>query len=170
MLLLLSLHSSLSFRRIRVVKGHLHFLMSTTVWCIWWKNLNLLRLCDVFKGTTDSRVEICFCTRVEIFLGGRGASLVAQMVKHLSAMQETQVRSLGWEDPLEKEMAAHSSILVWKIPWMAEPDRLLSMGSKRIGHYWATSLHFTTVWHHKEQARATGHRREKSWINREFKI
>ena len=46
-----------------------------------------------------------------------GASLVAQMVKRLSAMQETQVRSLGWEDPLEKEMAAHSSILAWKIPW-----------------------------------------------------
>ena len=45
------------------------------------------------------------------------ASLVAQMVKHLSAMQETRVRSLGWEDPLEKEMTAHSSILAWKIPW-----------------------------------------------------
>ena len=45
------------------------------------------------------------------------ASLVAQMVKHLSAMPETQVQSLGWEDPLEKEMAAHSSILAWKIPW-----------------------------------------------------
>ena len=62
------------------------------------------------------------------------ASLVAQMVKHLSAMQETQVRSLGWEDPLEKEMANHSSILAWKIPRMAEPGRLLSMGSQRVGH------------------------------------
>ena len=56
------------------------------------------------------------------------------MVKHLSAMQETQVRSLGWEDPLEKEMAAHSSILAWKIPWMVEPGRLLPMGSQRVGH------------------------------------
>ena len=56
------------------------------------------------------------------------ASLVAQTVKCLSAMQETQVRSLGWEDPLEKEMAAHSSTLAWKIPWMEEPDRLQSMG------------------------------------------
>ena len=56
------------------------------------------------------------------------ASLVAQTVKHLSAMQETQVRSLGWEDPLEKEIAAHSSILAWKIPWKVEPGRLLSMG------------------------------------------
>ena len=56
------------------------------------------------------------------------------MVKHLSAMQETQVRSLGWEDPLEKEMAAHSSTLAQKIPWTAEPGRLLSMGSQRVGH------------------------------------
>ena len=62
------------------------------------------------------------------------ASLVAQTVKCLSAMQETQVRSLGWEDPLEKEMTAHSSILAWKIPWMAEPGRPLSMGSQRIRH------------------------------------
>ena len=51
------------------------------------------------------------------------------MVKCLSAMQETQVQSLGWEDPLEKEMAAHSSTLAWKIPWVEEPGRLQSMGS-----------------------------------------
>ena len=50
------------------------------------------------------------------------------MVKRLSTMQETRVRSLGWEDALEKEMAAHSSILAWKIPWTAEPGGLLSMG------------------------------------------
>ena len=56
------------------------------------------------------------------------------MVKRLSAMQKTQVHSLGWEDPLEKEMAAHSSILAWKIPWITEPGRLLSMGSQRLGH------------------------------------
>ena len=59
---------------------------------------------------------------------------MAQTVKRLSAMQETQVRSLGWEDPLEKEMAAHSSILAWKIPWTVEPGRLPSMGSQRVGH------------------------------------
>ena len=59
---------------------------------------------------------------------------MAQTVKHLYAMQETWVRSLGWEDTLEKEMAAHSSILAWKIQWTAEPDRLLSMGSQRVGH------------------------------------
>ena len=52
------------------------------------------------------------------------ASLVAQMVKHLPTVQETQVRSLGWEDPLEKEMSSHSSILAWKILWTEEPGRL----------------------------------------------
>ena len=62
------------------------------------------------------------------------ASLVPQWLKHLPAMQETQVRSLGWEDPLEKEMAAHSSILAWRIPRMEEPGGLQSMGSQRVGH------------------------------------
>ena len=65
---------------------------------------------------------------------------MAQTVKCLSAMQETRVRSLGWEDPLEKEMAAHSSILAWKLSWTEEPGRLLSTGSQRVGHDWATSL------------------------------
>ena len=59
-------------------------------------------------------------------------SLVAQMVKHLSAMQETRVQSLGWEDPLEEEMATHSSILAWKIPWTEEPDRLQSTVPQRV--------------------------------------
>ena len=59
---------------------------------------------------------------------------MAQTVKHLTVMQETRVQSLGWEDPLEKEMAAHSSILAWKILWMAEPGRLPSTGSQRDGH------------------------------------
>ena len=62
------------------------------------------------------------------------ASLAAQTVKRLSAMQVTWVQSLGWEDPLEKEMAAHSSLLAWKIPWTAEHCRLPSMGSQRVGH------------------------------------
>ena len=56
------------------------------------------------------------------------ASLVAQMVKNLSAVQETWVQSLGWEDPLEKEMATHSRIRAWRIPQTEEPDRLQSMG------------------------------------------
>ena len=61
-------------------------------------------------------------------------SLVAQTVKRLPTMQETRVQSLGWEDPLEKEMATPSSILAWKIPWMEEPGWLLSMGLRRVGH------------------------------------
>ena len=60
-------------------------------------------------------------------------SLVAQMVKRLPAVWETRVHSLGWEDPLEKEMAIHSSTLAWKIPW-TEPGGLQSMGSQRVGH------------------------------------
>ena len=61
-------------------------------------------------------------------------SLVAQRIKRLPAMQQTRVRSLGWEDPLEKEMATHSSILAWRIPWTEEPGGLQSMRSQRVGH------------------------------------
>ena len=61
-------------------------------------------------------------------------SLVAQMVKNLPAMLETRVQSLGQENPLEKELATHSSILAWRIPWTEEPGRLQFMGSQRVGH------------------------------------
>ena len=66
------------------------------------------------------------CTRL--------TSLVAQMVKHLATMWETWVQTLGWKDPLEKEMATHSSTVAWKIPWTEEHGRLQSMGSQRVGH------------------------------------
>ena len=66
------------------------------------------------------------------------ASLVAQMVNHLPVMRETRVWFLGREDPLEKEMAIHSSTLAWKMPWTEVPDRLQSMGLQRVGHDWAT--------------------------------
>ena len=66
------------------------------------------------------------------------ASLVAQRIKHLPIMQETRVLSLGWEDPLEKEMATHYSILAWEIPWTEELGRLQSMASQRVRHDWAT--------------------------------
>ena len=71
-------------------------------------------------------------------------SLVAQRLKRLPGMRETQVRSLGWEDPLEKETATHSSTLAWRIPWREEPGVLQSMGSQRVGHDWATSLSLFT--------------------------
>ena len=62
------------------------------------------------------------------------ASLVAQLVKNLPAMQETWVQSLGWEDPLERGMATHSSIFAWRIPWTEEPGGLQSTGLQRVGH------------------------------------
>ena len=62
------------------------------------------------------------------------ASLVAQMVKRMPTMQKSQVRSLGWDDPLEKEMGTHSSTLAWKIPQTEEPGRLQSTGSQRVRH------------------------------------
>ena len=71
-------------------------------------------------------------------------SLGVQLVKNLPAMWETWVESLVWEDPLEKEMATHSSVLAWRIPWTEDPDRLQSMGSQRVGHDRVTSL-FTFI-------------------------
>ena len=68
------------------------------------------------------------------------ASLLAQMMKHLPAICEAQVWFLGWEDPLEKEMATHSSILAWRIPWTEEPGRLQSIGLQRVRDDRATSL------------------------------
>ena len=62
------------------------------------------------------------------------ASLVAQTVKNLPAMQETWIESLGWEDPLEKGMATHSNILAWRIPWTEETGELQSMGSQKVRH------------------------------------
>ena len=84
-------------------------------------------------------------------------TLVAQMVKYLLAMRETRVQSLVWEDPLEKEMATHSSTLTWKILWTEEPGRLHSMGLQRVGHDSATSLSLACRWHHpygRKQRRA----------------
>ena len=78
----------------------------------------------------------CFLFNIHFLpiLGVKMKSLVAQSVKNLPAVQETRVPSLGWEDPLEKEMATHSSILAWKISWTEEPGGLQSMGSQRVGH------------------------------------
>ena len=69
-----------------------------------------------------------------VILDDYRASLVAQRVKRLPTVWETWVRFLGREDPLEKEMATHSSTLAWKIPWSEKPGRLQSMGSQRVGH------------------------------------
>ena len=73
-----------------------------------------------------------------------------QMVKNLPAMPETWVLSQGWEDPLKKGMATHSSILAWRIPWTEEPGRLQSMGSQRVRHAWTTFIHVTSLHDGKE--------------------
>ena len=72
------------------------------------------------------------CLPIKQIFSCTGASLVAQMVKNLAAMRETQVRSLGREDPLEKEMAAHSSILAWRIPWSEQLCGLQSTASQKV--------------------------------------
>ena len=86
---------------------------------------------QIWKGVCqDCILSLCLFNLYAEYIR---ASLVAQMVKHLSAMQETWVQSLSREDPLEKEMAAHPNILAWKILWMEEPGRLQSMRSQRVG-------------------------------------
>ena len=79
----------------------------------------------LFQWATLDFIFICVCVR---------ASLVAQTIKCLPTMRETQVQPLGQEDPLEKEMETHSSTLAWKIPWTEEPGGLQSMGLQRVGH------------------------------------
>ena len=88
----------------------------------------------------DEQIKIMWYKWHICTIGYYLASLVAQTVKRLSTMWETWVQSLGLEDPLEKEMAIHSSTIAWKIPWTEEPGRLQSMGLQRVGHDWVTSL------------------------------
>ena len=93
---------------------------------------------DFFLSIFDNFSTISFpCLPIAFYFSLPCAfqtSLVAQMVKRLSTMRETRVRALGWEDPLEKEMAIHSSTIAWKIPWTKEPGRLQSMGSQKVRH------------------------------------
>ena len=92
-----------------------------------------------------------------------GASLVAvaQMVKKLPAMQETQVQPMGWEDPLEKKMTTRFSTLAWRIPWTEQPGGLQSIGSQRVRYDWATNAHtgdsklVTTIQHTNEMLDST---------------
>ena len=104
------------------------------------------------KRTCPQHAIVCVCVCVcVLYLGWntqstlRGASMVAQTVKNLPAMQETWVWSLGQEYALEKAMAIHSSILAWKVPSTGEPGGLQSGGSQRVGHDWVTNTH--TSWH-----------------------
>ena len=82
------------------------------------------------EDTIPFATQLFVLAQVVWDLGFPGGSVV----KNLSAKQETGVRFLGWEDPLEKEMATHSTILAWKTPWMEQPERLQSVGSQRVRH------------------------------------
>ena len=95
--------------------------------------MHLQHFCSVY-----SLLNICLWTTPL-------ASLVTQMVKDLPAMQETQVRSLGLENPLEEGMASRSSILAWEIPWTEKPGRLQSVGLQGVGYDWVTNTFFATM-------------------------
>ena len=109
-----------------------------------------LRLLIFFQAIL---IPVCASSSLAFHMMYSGVYLVAHRLKHLSAMQDTWVRSLDREDHLEKEMAIHSSILSWRIPWREEPGRLQSMRWQRVGHDWVTSLHFTL--HRIEISRVT---------------
>ena len=150
--------------------------------CLETMDMNLSKLQEVVKdrkawsaavhGVTKSQTRlsdwtttnqgIASATRTEVWncsdLSRIWTSMVAQTVKCLPMTWETQVWSLGQEDPLEKETATHSSILAWKIPWTEDPGRLQSMGSQRVGHNWVTSLSkrdmFISLWNNVLEERS----------------
>ena len=106
-----------------------------------------LKVWNKLKKGSNSFVQHWCVSYYWEWLGLLGLPWVAKMVKSLTAMQETQFQFLGQEDPLEKGMAIHSSILAWIIPWTEEPGRLQSMGSQRVGHDWANNIHTHTHTH-----------------------
>ena len=119
-----------------------------------------LKLSDTHQGKT----------LIWKLLSGHRASLVDQMVKRLPAMRETRVQSLDPEDPLEKEMATHSSTLAWKMPWMEEPGRLQPMGLQRVGHDRVASLSFFPSFYFfflsgHPAGRSFGERKREEYLN-----
>ena len=133
--LILFLHGMLT------LKTFLHFYNNFFIYSLIFSCAVSSLPCRLFSSSSKQGLHFSCSTRAFYCCGF--SSLVAQTVKRLSTMRETQVWALGWEDPLEKEMAIHSSTIAWKIPWTEEPGRLQSMGSQRVRHDWATSLfHF----------------------------
>ena len=106
------------------------------------KSETRIYICESFQNLY-SYINSSICYRISSSQLITILFITAQRVKHLPVMQKTQVQSLGWEDPLEKEMATHSSILAWRIPWTEEPGSLQSMGSQRVRQDWATTLTLT---------------------------
>ena len=120
--------------------GHWDFYKMSSV----YRTVNNIKLLGPWWDSRVCSMNIWFC----IFFSATSlswTSLVAPAIKNLPAMRETQVQSLGREDPLEKAMATHSSILAWRIPWTEEPGRLQSTGLQRVRHDWTTSLSFTII-------------------------
>jgi len=130
-----------------------HEVMRKFIWFQLFLNLlilafmtqNTVYFCEYskcsWKGCTFFCCWVEYSINVNLSMVFFRASLVTQTINNLPAMQETWVRSLGQEDPLEKGMAIHSSILAWRIPWTEEPSRLQSMGSQRVRHDWVTNTH-----------------------------
>ena len=115
-------------------QGNQSLLASVSPSVKWGSNSSDLKLCGLNKiiEVVLLRVPVLLCTCSNLCSYIIWASLVAQMGKHLRAMQETWVQPLGQEDPLEKETATNSSILAWRLPWTEKPDRLQSMGLLRV--------------------------------------
>ena len=109
-----------------------------------YSSFGYLHLWLTFLWNFLSHFSVAFV--LKLWLLTSQASLLAQSVKTLPAMLETQVQSLGGEDPPEKEMATHSSILAWKIPWTEDPSGLWSMESQRVGHDWETITFTFPFW------------------------
>ena len=136
------------FPSIRVFSNELSLCIR---WPKYWSFSISISLFSEYSGLISFGIDIicecvCVCVCIYIYIHIYiyiyiWASLIAQSVKNLSAMQETQVRSLGGEDPLDKGMATHSSILAWRIPWTEEPGGLRSIGLQKVVHDWATNTH-----------------------------
>ena len=139
-----------------VLISFLYVWLSSFPSTIYWRGClcPIVYSCLLYKNKVSIGALVYFWAFYLVPLVFR-ASLVAQRVKRLLAMRETWVRFLGQEDPLEKEIATHSSILAWKIPWMEKPGRLQSMGSQRVGHDWATSLSLFTFKHWRRKWQLT---------------
>ena len=143
---------------------HDSFSSSLVVVFLIWAFIHFLETCFHFLIADNALINTlwqwdytCLLTYIYqacpfLILPNMMASLVAHMVKGLPGMQETWVWSLGQEDPLEKEMATHSSILAWRILWTDEPGRLQSMGSQRVRQDWATNT-FTFITFQSDQTK-----------------
>ena len=122
-----------------------HSLKASILCCSVLYGPALTSVDDHWEGHSPVYTGICWQSNVSAFNTQSRFDtffLVAETIKWLPAMWETWAQSLDWEDPLEKEMETHPSTLAWKISWAEEPCKLQSMGSQRVGHYWATSLFF----------------------------